>query len=121
MLCCREFRPKLGVPTKDENGSDTNGYHRYHICFHISGWVRIQIRIILTISDKIQLNIDIINIQFKCLDTDTVSDVEYLDLDTDNSKTSLNEFCIEYGQKICVPFSSLVPTQVESSDTSRKI
>jgi len=38
------------------------------------------------ISDKIQLDVDIINIRFKYLDTDTVSDIEYLDLDTDRFK-----------------------------------
>jgi len=32
-------------------------------------------------SDKIRLNVDIINIRFKYLDTDTVSDIEYSDLD----------------------------------------
>jgi len=37
-------------------------------------------------SDKVQLNVDIINILFKHLDTDTVSDVEYSDSDTDRSK-----------------------------------
>jgi hypothetical protein len=30
-------------------------------------------------SDKIRLDVDIINIRFKYSDTDTVSDVEYLD------------------------------------------
>ena len=30
---------------RDENGSDTNGYHLYYICFHISVLIRIQIRI----------------------------------------------------------------------------
>ena len=27
---------------RDENGSDTNGYYRYYICFHISGRIRIE-------------------------------------------------------------------------------
>ena len=27
---------------RDENGSDTNGYHLYYICFHISVWIRIR-------------------------------------------------------------------------------
>ena len=44
-------------------------------------------------SDKIGLDIGIINIRFKYSDTDTVSDVEYSDSDTD---TSLNEFGLEY-------------------------
>ena len=71
------------LPTRDENGSDTDGYH---ICFHISDRIRIQIQIISIISDKIRLDVDIINIQFKYLDTDTVSDVEYSDSDTDRSE-----------------------------------
>ena len=50
------------VPARDENGSDTDGYHRYHICFHISGRIRIRIRIISIMSDKIRLDVDIINI-----------------------------------------------------------
>jgi hypothetical protein len=37
----------------DENGSNTNGYHRYYICFHISVQIRIQIWIVLTIPDMI--------------------------------------------------------------------
>ena len=45
---------------------------RYYICFHISD----RIRIISTISDKIRLAIDIINIRFKYSDTDTVSNVK---------------------------------------------
>jgi len=31
----------------------TDGYHRYHICFNISGRIRIQIRIMSIMSDKI--------------------------------------------------------------------
>jgi len=68
---------------RDENGSDTNGYHRYHICFHISGWIQIRIRIMSIMSDKIQLDVDIINIRFKYSDKDTVSDIKYSDSDTD--------------------------------------
>jgi len=34
-------------------------------------------------SEKIGLDVDIINISFKYSDTDTVSDVEYSDSDTD--------------------------------------
>ena len=30
---------------RDENGSDTNGYHSYYICFHISVRIRIRTRI----------------------------------------------------------------------------
>jgi len=58
--------------TRDENRSDTNGYHWYHICFHIFGRIRIRIPIISIMSDKIRLDVDIINIRFKYSDTDTV-------------------------------------------------
>jgi len=37
-------------------------------------------------SDKIRLDVDIINIRFKYSDTDTVSDVKYSDSDTDRSE-----------------------------------
>ena len=50
------------VMHRHENGSDTDGYHRYYICFHISGRIWIRIQIISTTSDKIRLDIDIINI-----------------------------------------------------------
>ena len=50
------------IKARDENGSDTDGYHTYHICFHISSRIRIRIRIISIMSDKIQLDVDIINI-----------------------------------------------------------
>ena len=72
--------------TRDENGSDTDGYHRYYICFHISVRIRIRIRIVLTMSDRIRLDIDIINMRFEYSDTDTVLDVGYLDSDTDRSQ-----------------------------------
>jgi hypothetical protein len=39
---------------------------------------------------------------------DTVSEVEYLDSDTDRCKPPLNEFGLEYGRKISILFSSLV-------------
>ena len=77
------FRAKIIIVHRDENGSDTDGYHRYHICFYISSRIRIRIRIISTTSDKIRLDVDIINIRFKYSDTDTASDVEYSDSDTD--------------------------------------
>ena len=54
--------------------------------FNISGRIRVQIRIISTISDKIGLDVDIINIRFKYLNTDTESDIEYSDLNIDKSK-----------------------------------
>ena len=72
--------------TRDENGLDTDGYHRYYICFHISVRIWIRIRIVSTMSDRIQLDIDIINMRFEYLDTDTVSDVRYSDSDTDRSQ-----------------------------------
>jgi hypothetical protein len=70
----------------DENGSDTDGYHRYYICFHISVRIRIRIRIVSSISDRIRLDIDIINMRFEYSDTDTVSDVKYPDSDADRSQ-----------------------------------
>jgi hypothetical protein len=60
----------------DENGSDTNGYQWYYICFYIVVRIRIRIRIVSTMPDRIQLDIDIINIQFQY--SDTVSDIEYI-------------------------------------------
>jgi hypothetical protein len=33
---------------RDENGSNTDGYGRYYICFHISNRIRIRIRIVST-------------------------------------------------------------------------
>jgi hypothetical protein len=68
---------------RDENGSDTNGYHRYYICFYISCQIHIRIRIMSTMPDMIRFDIDITNMQFEYSDTDTVSDVEYADSDTD--------------------------------------
>ena len=72
--------------TRDENGSDMDGYHRYYICFHISVQIWIRIRIVSTMSDRIRLDIDIINMQFEYSDTDTVSDVGYPASDTDRSQ-----------------------------------
>ena len=60
-----------------ENGSDTNGYRRYHIGFHI--FVRIRIRIVSTMPDTIRLDVNIINMRFQYLETDMVSDVEFPD------------------------------------------
>jgi hypothetical protein len=57
---------------RDENGSDTDGYHRYHICFHISGRIWIRIQIVSAMLDRIRFDVDIINMQFEFLDTDTV-------------------------------------------------
>ena len=76
------------VIARDENGSDTDRYHRYYICFHIFVRIRIRIRIVSTMSDRIRLDIDIINMRFEYSDTDTdmVSDVEYPDSDTDRSE-----------------------------------
>jgi len=71
---------------RDENGSDTDGYHRYYICFHISVRIRIQIRIVSTMPDRIRLGIDNINMRFEYSDTDTVSDIEYPDSDMDRSE-----------------------------------
>ena len=74
------------VVSRDENGSDTDGYHSYYICFHISVWIQIRIRIVSTMSDRIRLDIDIINIRFEYSDADAVSDVEYPDSDIDRSQ-----------------------------------
>ena len=71
---------------RDENGSDTDGYHRYYICFYIFVRIRIQIRIVSTMSDMIRLDIDIINMRFEYSNTDAVSDIEYLDSDMDRSE-----------------------------------
>jgi len=80
---------KTITASSDENGSDTDGYHPYHICFHIFGRIRIRIRIMsIIMSDKIQLDVDIINIRFKYSDTDTISDVEYSDSDMGRSEPS---------------------------------
>ena len=96
-MCCSQCFKRAGATVqclghldfdanRDENGSDTDGYHRYHICFHISGRIRIRIWILLIMSDKIQLDVDNINIWFKYSNTDTLSDVEYSDSDTDRSE-----------------------------------
>ena len=77
------------VLTRDENRSDTGGYHQYYICFYIFGRIRIQIRIMSTIADKIGLDVDIINIGFKYSDTDTVSNVEYSNSNTDTFELGL--------------------------------
>ena len=71
---------------RDENGSDTDGYHRYYICFHISVRIRIRIRIVSTMSDMIRLDIDIINMRFEYSDTNTISDIGYPNSDTDISQ-----------------------------------
>ena len=42
---------------RDKNGLDMDRYHRYHICFYISG--RIQIRIMSIMLDKIRLDLNI--------------------------------------------------------------
>jgi hypothetical protein len=56
VTCCRFYM----AITRVENGSDSDGYHRYYICFHISIWIRIRIRIVSSMSDGIR-DIDIIN------------------------------------------------------------
>ena len=59
-----------------------------HICFYISGRIRIRIRIILTMLEKIVLDVDIINIRSKYSNTDIESNVEYLDSNTDRFEPS---------------------------------
>jgi hypothetical protein len=63
-----------------------DGYRSYHICFRIFTQIRIRIRIVSTMPDRIHLDIDIINILFGYSDMNTVSNVEYLNSDTDRSK-----------------------------------
>ena len=67
----------LRLKTRDENGSDTAGYHGYYICFHISVRIRIRIWIVSTMPDRIRLDIDIINMRFEYSDTDMILDIEY--------------------------------------------
>jgi hypothetical protein len=45
-----------------------------------------RIRIVSTIPDKIQLDIDIVNMRFEYSNTDMISDVEYPGSDTDRSE-----------------------------------
>ena len=66
----------------DENGQNTNGYNSYYICFDISIWIQIRIRILSTMSDMIRLDVDIINMRFDYSNTNMILDVEYLDSDT---------------------------------------
>jgi hypothetical protein len=70
---------------RDKNGLDMDGSHWYYICFHISGQIQIQIRIVLAMPNMIRFDVDIINMRFEFSDADTVSDVEYPDLDMDRS------------------------------------
>ena len=74
------------LDSRDVNGLDTDGYHRYYICFYIFIRIWIRIRIVSAMSDRIRLDIDIINMRFKHLDTDTLSGVEYPDSNTDKSE-----------------------------------
>jgi hypothetical protein len=61
-----EIKDVSGVlVSRDENGSDTNRYHWYHICFHISVRIRIRIWIVSTMSNRIWLDINIINMWFE--------------------------------------------------------
>jgi hypothetical protein len=55
-----------------------------YICFHIS--VHIQIQIMSTMSDRIQLDINSTNMRFEYSDMD-ISNVEYPDLDTTDLKS----------------------------------
>jgi hypothetical protein len=41
--------------------------------------------------DRIRFDVDVINMRFEYLDTDTVSDVEYPDSDTDRSESLLTD------------------------------
>ena len=103
----REVHSLSLVVARDENGSDTDGYHRYYICFHISVRIRIRIRIVSTMSDRIRLDIDIINMRFEYSDTDTVSDVGYPDSDTDRSQPLQTDSVSNTVGKYPYHFSSL--------------
>ena len=70
------------TPPVPKNGSDTDGYHGYYICFYIFS----RIRIVSAMPDMILFDVDIINMRFKFSNTDAVSDDEYPDLDTNRSK-----------------------------------
>jgi hypothetical protein len=78
--------PASGGAVRDENGSDTDGYHRYYICFHISGRIQIRIRIVSAMPDRIRFDVDIINMRFEFSDADIESDVKYPDSNTDRSE-----------------------------------
>jgi len=73
--------------SKDENGWDTDGYHRYYICFHISSQIRIRVRVVSTMPDIIRFDIDIINMRFEYSDMDAVLNIEYIDLRIDRSES----------------------------------
>ena len=88
----------------DENRSDTDGYHWYYICFHIFVRIRIWIRIVSTMPDRIRLDIDIINMWLEYSDMDTVSDVEYPDSDMDRFDSS-KRIRSRIRSEISVPFS----------------
>lgn len=47
------------------------------ICFNIFLWIWIRIRILSAISNKVQMDIDIVNIWFEYSDAYTKSDVKY--------------------------------------------
>lgn len=60
--------------------------------------VRIRIRIMSTMSDWIWFDVDIINMQLECLDTNTVSDVGYLEHMTNLKLTIQNNFTTSHSQ-----------------------
>jgi len=78
-----ETRCGAGAAGPCVSRSNMDGYYRYYICFRIFYQIWIRIQIVSTMSDKIQLDVDIINIRFKYSDTNTVSDVEHSDSHTD--------------------------------------
>ena len=65
------------------------GYERISLIlhlFHISIQIRIRIRIVSTMTDRIRLDINIINMRFEYSDMDTILDVGYPNSDTDISQ-----------------------------------
>ena len=69
-LCYRIYHSLVGMKTDWI-------YHSYYICFHISNRIRILIRIVSAMPDRIRFDVDIINMRFEYSDTDKASDVEY--------------------------------------------
>ena len=81
MASCRD---SLGASDGSEVGMKTDSPILYLFSYFCPNQIRIQI--VSTMSDRIRLDIDIINMRFEYLDTDTVSDVGYPDSDTDRSQ-----------------------------------
>jgi len=66
-------------------------------------------------TDKIRLDIDIINIQFKYLDTNTVSDIEYSNSDADRLNSSKRIQSRIRSENICTVFILAIRDTTASS------